>query len=383
MDAVATQTTDLIGRVRALVPLVDAERRKIDAERRLPTSLFSALAEAGLFRLWLPRALGGPELSPLDFMEVVEATAEIDGSVGWIVGNGAGAGRIAGYVPEEVARYYFDDRHSFMVTATGAVGNAVPVPGGYRVTGRWPYGSGIHGATAVAGLCAVSAEDGPPRQIMCLVPASAVTVFDTWDVSGLRGTGSCDWAIKDVFVPEEHAFSFPDQRATQPGLVYRLPSLSTFTWSVSVVPLALARACLTAFLGMAGDRVRVGTNQPLRDRETIQSEVGHAEARLRAARAFLVEAMGALMDAVEHGQPNLVPFRADVRLAAAHAADTALRVASALEAAIGAAALFESGPLARRLRDLRAAVQHVAMSPNNFIIAGRLQLGLDPGTTRI
>ncbi len=383
MDAFATETAELIGRVRALVPLVEAERGRIDAERRLPTSLFSALAEFELFRLWLPRALGGPELSPLDFMKVVEAAAELDGSVGWIVGNGAGAGRIAGYVSEEVARHYFSDRHSLIVAATGAIGRAVPVASGYRVTGRWPYGSGIHGATAVAGLCAVSAEDGPPRQIMCLAPADAVAVFDTWDVSGLRGTGSCDWAIQDFFVPEEHTFSFPDHKATQPGLVYRMPALSTFTWSVSVVPLAFARACLTAFVGITRDRVRVGTSQPLRDRETIQSEVGLAEARLRAARAFLVEAMEALMDAVEHEEPNLIPFRVNVRLAAAHAAETALRVASALEAAIGAAALFESGPLARRLRDVRAAVQHVAMSPNNFIIAGRLQLGLDPGTTRI
>jgi alkylation response protein AidB-like acyl-CoA dehydrogenase len=218
---------------------------------------------------------------------------------------------------------------------------------------------------------------------MCLAPASAASVFDTWDVSGLRGTGSCDWALNDHFVPASYTFDFPGTPVTQPGSVYRLPALSTFTWSVSVVPLALARACLDAFVELARDRTRLGTSQPLREREIIQSEVGRADAKLRSARALLVQAMTDLMDAVDRRTENLVPARADLRLAAAHAAETALQVAATLESAVGAAAIFENGPLASRLRDLRAAVQHVAMSPNNFTIAGRLRLGLEPGTNRI
>ncbi|MGK7865211.1 acyl-CoA dehydrogenase family protein [Falsiroseomonas sp. E2-1-a4] len=375
----------LLDRVRALARMVAECREAIEQERRLPAPLFGALAEAGLFRLWLPRALGGPEVSPFSFMEVVEAAAALDASVGWVVGNGGGASRIAGYLEPDAAHGLFGDPRAFMVTATGAVGQAVPVEGGFRVSGRWPFGSGIHGATAVTGLCAVEqrGREGLAPMIMCCAPIGAARVIDNWHVSGLRGTGSCDWVMEDVFVPAELAFGFPDQRATQPGVVYRMPVISSFSWSVAVVPLALARAALDDFVAVARDKVRVGTSQPLREREVIQSDVGRADALLRAGRALLVEAMQALVVALERGETEVFPLRIGLRQAAAHAAETALRVAGMLEGMAGSAAILEAGRLPRQLRDLRASVQHVAMSPHNFITAGRLAMGLDLGTTRV
>ncbi len=372
----------VLDRLHVLAPQVEGHRERMDCERRLPSPLLAALADAGLFRLWLPKSLGGPELSAMEFMEVVESAAALDASIGWVVGNGAGASRIAGYLDEGAAREWFADPRAFIVTATGAVGRAVPVTGGYRVTGLWPFGSGIHGATGVAGLCGVE-DDGPPRTIMCLAQINAAAIHDTWHVSGLRGTGSHDWALEDVFVPTAHSFSFPDHEPRQPGILYRIPALSTFAWSVSVVPLAIARAALDGFATAARSRVRVGSSQVLAEREWVQAEVGRADAAIRAGRAFLRDAMAALADAVVHGAPGLLPFRATLRQAAAHAAEAALGVAASLERLAGTAAIFESGPLARRLRDLRAAVQHVAMSPNNHIIAGRLALGLDAGTARV
>jgi indole-3-acetate monooxygenase len=266
------------------------------------------------------------------------------------------------------------------VTATGTAGRALPVDGGYRVSGRWPFGSGIHGATALTGLCSIEPPDrnGPVPTIMCCAPASAARVIDTWQVSGLRGTGSCDWVLEDAFVPAAQTFGFPAQRATQPGAVYRMPAISSFTWSVAVVPLAVARAALDAFLGIACDRVRVGTSQPLREREVIQSEVGRADAMLRAGRALLIEAMQALVAAVERGEEDLLGVRAGRRQAAAHAAETAQRVATMLETMAGTAAILEAGRLARWLRDLRASIQHVAMSPNNFILPAACALASTP-----
>lgn len=386
MEAQEAETVaQLLDRLHMLAPMVAECRAAIEQERRLPAPLFSALAEAGLFRLWLPRALGGPELSPFGFMRVVEAAAALDASVGWVVGNGGGASRIAGYLAPEAAHALLGDPHAFVVTATGAVGRAVPVEGGYRVSGRWPFGSGIHGATGVAGLCAVEAagRDGPPPTIICCAPIAATRVIDTWQVAGLCGTGSCDWVLEDVFVPAPFTFGFPDHQATQPGAVYRMPVLSSFAWSVSVVPLALARAALDGFVAVARDKVRLGTSQPLREREVIQAEVGRADALLRAGRALLVEAMQALVTAVEREETELLGVRAGLRQAAAHTAETALRVAAMLEGTAGTAAILETGPLPRRLRDLRASAQHVAMSPHNLTIAGRLALGLDAGTTRV
>jgi len=389
LAAVRTQESEivagLLARLHALAPMVAAQRTTMETERRLPTALFSALGEAGLFRLWLPRALGGPELSPFGFQRLVEAAAMLDGSVGWVVGNAAGSSRIAGYLAREAAEALFGDPHALMVTATGTVGQAVPVEGGWRVTGRWPFGSGIHGATSASGLCAIEApcKDDAPRMIMCCVPISAVRIVDTWQVSGLRGTGSCDWILQDAFVPEAFAFGFPEHRPTQQGAVYRMPVISSFGWSVSVVPLGIARAALNEFVLIARDKVRVGTTQRLQEREVIQTELGRADAMLRSARALLVEAMLELVAAVDGDETELLVLRATLRQAAAHAAETALRIATMLEGMAGTAAIRETSQLPRRLRDLRASVQHVAMSPNYFAVAGRLLMGMDAGTSRV
>lgn len=382
MDAIANPRDVLLDRIAALAPMVATHRSAIEAQGRLPPALFAALAEAGLFRLWLPRAFGGAALSPFDFMDVVEAATALDASVGWVVGNGGAASRIAGYLPASAARPFFADPAAFVVLATGANGRAEPVPGGFRLSGRWPFGSGIHGATAVGVLCAVAGED-PPRLVMGVAPIAAARVIEGWDVSGLRGTGSCDFTLEDCFVPAEHVFGYPDVVATQPDIACRLPIVSSFAWSVSVVPLGIAQALLADVAALARGRVRVGTSVALAEREYVQMEVGRAAASIRAGRAFLREAMGALVAAMERGEGDLIPLRAALRLACANAADAALSAAARLESLIGAVAIQEGAPLARRLRDLRAAVQHVAMSPNNYVLNGRLALGLDPGTTRV
>jgi indole-3-acetate monooxygenase len=376
--------SSLLGSLQSLAPLVQEHRQAIEHDRRLPAPLFTALADQGLFRLWLPKSLGGPELSPADFMTVVEAAAALDGSIAWVVGNGGGASRVAGYVAEDVARDWFGDQGAFIALATGAVGEAQPVDGGYRVSGRWPFGSGIHGATGAAGICAVQQGDAttPPRMIMCYMPIGSVTVIDNWHVSGLRGTGSCDWTANQVIVPEEHVFSFPEHRPMHPGPIYRAPLPSTFTWSVAVVPLGIARALLDSFIARISDRTRLGTSQPLREREIIQSEVGRADAMIRAGRSLLNETMQALIDAVAREDSDISGHRVALQQAASFAADAALKVASMVEAMAGTAAISEAAPIARQLRDLRASAQHIAMSPANFITAGRVRLGLDIGTRR-
>src|SRR4051794_7975612 len=142
--------------IENLAPLVAEHRASFDRDRRLPDIVFRALAEPGLFRLWLPTAMGGPELSPAEFMQVVEAASALDGSVGWLVANGGGMSRIAGYLPQQISKDWFADPYAFVVSATGAVGVAERVPGGYRVSGRWPFGSGASHATRFMGLAAVS-----------------------------------------------------------------------------------------------------------------------------------------------------------------------------------------------------------------------------------
>lgn len=372
---------DAAGMLEALqrmAPLLRERRDSFDRLRRLPDDVFGMLADAGLFRLWLPRAVGGPELSPFEFMRVVEAASALDGSVGWLVGNGAGMSRAGGYVDRAVARDWFGDRRTFVAAATGAVGTATRVAGGYRVSGRWPFGSGAHHAALFMVLAAETPE--APR-LCCYVGREDVSIIDNWHVSGLRGTGSCDFELRDVFVPAAHAHPFLEVVPTDPGVVYRMPPVSVFAWTISAVPLGIARGALAALVDLAGRKGPGGAGL-LRDRESVQAAVGRADAMLRAARAFLVEAMTELMAATDAGGDRLLQARPAFRIAATYAAETAVGVVDMLAASAGSISIFEACPLERAARDVRAAARHVALSPNNYVIRGRVALGLDPGAAR-
>ncbi len=363
--------------IAELAPLVTEHRSDFDRDRRLPDEVFKALAAAGLFRLWLPKELGGPGFSPVEFMAIVEAASALDGTIGWLVGNGGGMSRAGGHLPEEVARDWFSDPLTFIVAATGAVGSAKPCDGGFRVSGRWPFGSGAHHATRFMGLASAreAGQEGPP--LCCFFARDQVRIHDTWYVSGLRGTGSCDFEVNDVFVPLAHSYPLGDLPRTQPGIVYRLPSMSVFPWTVSVVPLGIARNVINAFAKLATSKARAGV--AVRDREAVQMAMGRAEALHGAGRAFLIEAMTVLVEALDAGDERLVQARIRFRLACTFAGESALRIADLLAVEAGTAAIFESGTIERSVRDLQAATKHIAMSANSYATGGRYALGLDPG----
>jgi len=283
-----------------------------------------------------------------------------------------------------VTRNWFADPRAFITSATGAIGTAKPVEGGYRVSGRWPFGSGAPHATRFMGLAKIESAEGrdePP--VCCHFDRSDVKLHDTWFVSGLRGTGSCDFEVYNAFVPMDHTHLFVDLKPTHPALLYRLPGLSAFAWTVSVVPLGIARGAIDTFIELAGKKARQGSTMLMRDGELVQDRVGRAETTLRAARAYLVDAMAELMVATDVGGDRLLQARAFFRAACANAAETAVRIVDTIAADAGTAAIFETGTLERSVRDVHAATKHVAMSPNSYTIAGRLKLGLEPGTTRI
>jgi alkylation response protein AidB-like acyl-CoA dehydrogenase len=377
------QVSEFLAAIGRLAPLIAEHRATFDEARRVPDAVFHALADAGLFRLWLPAALGGSELSPAEFMIVVEAASALDGSVGWLVTNGSAMSRVAGYVAEPVARDWFRNPRGFIVSATGAVGSAQKVDGGYRVTGRWPFGSGTHHATHFMGLASTKGPDGrdePP--LCCYFERPHVAIHDNWRVSGLRGTGSCDFEVRDLFVPEQHTHAFIGPKPTQPGVLYRLPTTSIFPWAASVVPLGIARGAMDAFVELAVGRVRLGTTVPLRDREIVQSNFGRVQALHRSGRAFLIETMTDLIAALDSDETRLTQARAIFRVACANAAENAVRIVDMIAAETGAASIFETCAIERFARDVHAAVKHIAMTPNSYIWAGRIGFGLDPGSTR-
>ena len=381
--AIADRVLPYLEAVQNLSPLIAQYREYSDRERRINPIVYDQLANAGLFRLWLPEALGGPELSPSEFLTVVESVAALDGSAGWIVGNGGGMSRAGGYLPEDTARKLFSDAKAFIASSTAAVGQARQEEGGFRISGKWFFASGAHHATWFMGLCASKNSDGTDSPIFCCyLPRENVTVNDTWHVSGLRGTGSCEFEASDVFVPYEYTHDLVTPLATQSGVIYQLPGISAFGWTVAVVPLGIARGAINAFKEMAIRKTRPGSASVMCERELIQSMVGRVETLHAASRALLVNAMTDLMNAANGSAQKLVQARISVRAASVHAAETSVRIVDMLAAEAGAIAIFETCPLERSVRDLNAVAKHIALSPHSYATAGRIALGLDPGTAR-
>lgn len=369
--------------LQLIEPLIAEHRSTFDIERQLHENVVEALAEGGFFRLWLPASLGGPELSPLAFMSVVERAAALDGAVGWLVGNGGGMSRVGGYLPEPVVRRWFQNHRAFVVSATGAIGTAVPVDGGFRVSGRWPFGSGAPHGTHFMGLVTIGENQAPDQpRYCCYFERKQVKMHDTWHVSGLRGTGSADWEVREAYVPADWTHPFIGNIPNENALLYRIPALSAFAWTVAVVPLGIARGAIDSFATLAEAKGRLGTVGVLRDREVVQAMIGRVESLHQSARAFLIQAMTELMAAIDNGGHRLVEARLGLRMAAAHAAETASRIVDILAAEAGAASIFEGNVLERAVRDVQAASKHIAMNPSIFVTAGRLKLGLEVGPAR-
>lgn len=371
---------ELAAGVHELAAAVAEHRSKFDSEGRLPDHLFEQLAALGLFRLFLPTSLGGQGLSALEFMDVVEAAAALDGTIGWLVGNGGGMARAGGYLPAASAREIFDDPLAFVVSSTGAVGRAVRVPGGYSVTGRWPFGSGSPHGTWFVTVCAVEDNDQATGEVIFVyAPRKDVLLHDNWQVSGLCATGSVDFEFVDVFVPDRFAHAFQPE-PTQPGTLYRLPTRSIFSWTVATVPLGIAAGAIDDFATNGRSARRRGDSVPFAERELVQSQLGQIQARTAASRAYLRQTMSTLLEGVEAGT-DLEAGRVDFRLACTFASQSALWVINLVTEMAGAVAILRSSPLERRERDARAAAKHVAMSPAAYITGGKLRLGCDLSNT--
>ncbi len=371
---------ELAAGVHELAATVAEHRSTFDSEGRLPDHLFEQLATRGLFRLLLPTSLGGLGLSALEFMDVVEAAASLDGTIGWLVGNGGGMARAGGYLPAVSAREIFEDPSAFVVSSTGAVGRAVRVPGGYSVTGRWPFGSGSPHGTWFTPICAVEEnEQATGELIFVYAPRRDVLLHENWQVSGLCATGSVDFEFVDVFVPDRLTHPFQPE-PTQPGTLYRLPTRSIFSWTVATVPLGIAAGAIDDFATKGRSAKRSADSVAFAERELIQSQLGQIQARTAASRAYLRHTMSTLLEGTEAGT-NLEAGRVDFRLACTFASQSALWAINLVTEMAGAVAILRSSPLERRERDARAAAKHVAMSPAAYITGGKLRLGCDLSNT--
>lgn len=372
---------------RALAPLIREHATVIEQERRLPRAVVDALTEAGVFRLLVPRVLGGAETDPVTACRVVEELASVDGATGWCAMIAAGLGQFGGLLPEEGSREVYADPRAVVAGTFRPNGVARAVPGGYRATGRWPLASGITHATWVQGGCRILDDDQPrlteqgaPELRLLFFPVADVDIIDTWHVAGLRGTGSHDFAVADVFVPAHRACWF-SQEPVQPGPLYTLPAVALFAALIGCVSLGIARHAIEGFKDLAGVKKPTWTQNLLREKAVAQAQFGEAEGLLRAGRALLYETVAAAWESAARGERLSWEQRGLLWLAGTQAAVQATRTVDLLFSAGGASSIYATAPLERCLRDIRTAAQHMCVTPTNYELAGQLFFGREMGAT--
>ena len=376
----------------AMAPTIRAAAGEIERGRRLPRTISDAMKEAGIFGMAMPRSWGGPELDPLTQFRVIEALAMADGSVGWCAMIGCDSGYMSAFIDQEVARAMYPDIRVATGAAATLTGKAARVSGGYRVDGRFPFVSGCHHSAWVWVGCVVTEDgamrtdaNGVPETRQCFVNQSECEILDTWHTTGVRGTGSNDIAVRDIFVPEGRTFSFQDPGLIRrPGPLYGFPFM--FVAKGPAVGLGIARHALDALIENASSRSarrytvgdRVEPSKAARDDVFVQDAVGHADTLLTSARAYLFDVMGDLWEALVDGrQPSAVQI-ARFSTVNAHVTGACAEVVRLVFKAAGGSAVYEKGPFDRCLRDIMTINQHVIATPRAYEMAGRLLLGLEP-----
>ena len=394
-----------IERARALKPVLESAAPRIDAACALPADVLDALFEARMFRMLLPHTFGGAELEPATFFQVVGEIAAGDASAAWCVAQSSGCSMSAAYMEPSAAHKVFGDSRAAVAWgySMGPQCRATPVKGGWRVNGTWGFGSGNRHATWVGAHCHRTDEsgelikhpDGRPLERTMLIPRSAVTIKeDSWNVVGLRGTGSDTYSVTDLFVPGEYSLVAratardhhlaegaepelePERRENGP--LYRFSPMNIYEAGFSAVGLGVARATLDAFIALATKKTPSGTGNPLRDDAWIQTRIALSEARLASASAWIVAILRDMARQCAEGQPAFAA-RVKLRLASTYAIHEAREVVHASYADAGATAIFEGNPFERRLRDINAVSQQVQANFAHLQSVGQYYLGMKPG----
>lgn len=372
---------------REIAPMLAARAAEIEEARRLPADIAATLAEAGLFRLAIPKSLDGHELPPDAMFAVLEAVAEGDASAGWCLMIGATTALVAAYLPRHHAEAILGPRDVITGGVFAPTGRAERANGDWLVSGRWSWASGsancqwlVGGAVLMEGGAAILGEDGRPRHRMMLMPRAAVALIDTWHAAGLKGTGSGDMAADSVPVPADRSVSLIDDAPQEAGALYRFPPFGLLALGIASVASGNARAALDTVRDAL--KARRSGARTAAERSTVQAELARAEAAFMAARAGVLEAVGQAWQEALGGGIRL-RTRARLRLAATHLARTAADVTRVAYDLGGGAALYLESPLQRRFRDAHAMTQHIMVQAGTFELAGRILLDQPADTSML
>jgi indole-3-acetate monooxygenase len=360
--------------VESALGLISDRADEIERERRIADDVVAALRASGMNRLAMPAGLGGLEAPVADVVELIERIAAVDASTAWCAVIAGGSNLFAGYVGEAAAREVFRDPDQGNATMFAPNGTAV----GSRLTGRWPFASNVlHSAWIGVGAFVRPDGGGEPDPVprVCFVPVPDLTIEDTWDAMGLRGTGSHHVSAAEVPIDLDRSCTFAD-RPWPEGVLWRVPIYCALLPTLAAVPLGIARGALDEVARQTREGREARRGQ-VSDDPTALAELAAADTRLEAARAGLRAMVGETHALAERGDPVDRRLQARTYLQCLLASDVGVEVTAAAHAIGGGAAAYASSPLSRSLRDVQTARQHLLFSPKHRVPLGRIVAGVD------
>jgi alkylation response protein AidB-like acyl-CoA dehydrogenase len=377
-------------RLQELAPTISRELEQMERERRLPAALARAMAQTGLFRLGIPRRHGGDEADAAALVRTIEELSAIDGSVGWCAMISILYGVFGGCLEPQPAREIYGSDPNVITAGTfRPSGEAVATDGGYRLTGRWQFASHCQNASWMVGGARILdgneprlGPDGTPTWRLFFFPATDCLIVDTWQSAGLRGTGSHDFTVADLFVPAARSISFREP-PVEPGPLYALPLIALFGAGIAAVPLGIAAHAIDILQDLAGAKKPSWSQNLLREHPLAQTQVGQAHGLVRGGRALLYDALDDAWRTVSAGGRLSLEQKTWLRLAAVQATAMASQAVDLMFTAGGATSVYATAGLERCLRDVRTASQHITVHSNIFGLVGQAVLGLDVSRTQL
>lgn len=379
------EPVDYLAEVARVSPLMESMSAEIEAAAQLPDKLADALLDAGLYRMLLPTGLGGGQVEPRVFVEVLESIARVDASTAWCIGQTSCCSMSAAVLHPEVGAKIFLDPRGVMAWGPGK-GRADIVDGGFRVSGDWSFASGCRQATWVGGLSTLYRDGsevldpttGKPVIKIMLFPVEQVAMRKSWNVIGLKGTGSDSYSVKDVFVPERHCLVQDDARERHNhSPLYSVTSRNMYAMGFSAIALGIATTMLEHFIGIARSKTPKGLQSTLKQSAVVQAEVARARAALESSRVYMAATVDRVWSGLQASRAPSMPMddRVALRLAASHAIAESYKVADFAFHAAGASVVYTGDPMERRFRDIVTLRQHIQGRDDLFEICGQHMLG--------
>jgi indole-3-acetate monooxygenase len=377
--------TSLIDAAREIAPIIQKYKDEAERERRLSRPVLNALRETGLLRMSTPRSLGGLETDPITRALVVEEISRHDSAAGWTLENPLDWAFFCARLPDEGAEQIYSRGADMLIAAQfGRPLNATSTEGGYRISGRAPFVSNCYDADWISSTALMDADqhsEGEPEMVMVYFPREDCEIIDTWDVMGMRGTGSNDISVTDVYVPKSR--TFPMVPEFEPGShyqgpLYRLPVVGAAATGIPTPMLGVARRALDEVAELALTKTPVASSGLLKERSSAQVQLGKAEAILRSGRLLLLDTVSEAWQRCVAGEPHSLRQKADLLLAMTHAMSSAVQAVELACSMAGTTAFRATSPLERCFRDVQTMKHHVFASEARYGTFGQVYLGVPP-----